>query len=110
MTYELSIRDSYVEPLANGKYKVTVNVSGLTIKQNTPVQQSPLDFVHTVTLAVYSEVLGELYLLKQQAIQMINGQQQVELILDTEPSKLVLDPDYLFIDRNRINNEQRLGN
>ncbi|MDU0113447.1 M1 family aminopeptidase [Psychrosphaera aquimarina] len=110
VTYELSIRDSYVEPLANGKYKVTVNVSGLTIKQNTPVQQSPLDFVHTVTLAVYSEVLGELYLLKQQAIQMINGQQQVELILDTEPSKLVLDPDYLFIDRNRINNEQRLGN
>lgn len=105
VTYDLNISNAKTEQLANGKYQLTANVSGLTYK-HAPLEQKK--FTHDVTVSVYSELMGESYLLQQQSVQMTNGEKQVTFILDDAPFKIVIDPDNLFIDRNRINNESKL--
>jgi len=104
VTYDLSISNAKIEQLANGKYQLTANVSGLTFKHD-PLEQK--HFTHDVTVGVYAEVLGKSYLLHQQSIQMINGFKQVTFNLAEAPSKIVIDPHYLFIDRDRVNNENK---
>jgi len=106
VTYDLNISNVKIEPLVNGKYQVTANVSGLTFK-HVPLKQS--DFTHDVTIGIYAEVMGDTYLLQQQSIQMNNGLKQVTFNVDEAPSKIVIDPNYLFIDRDRVNNESKFN-
>jgi len=103
-TYDLTISNANIETLADGKYQITANVSGLTFKHAALKQQS---FIHHVTVGVYSRVAEESYLLKKQTIQMINGAKKIRFIVDEAPFKIVIDPNYLFIDRNRVNNESK---
>jgi hypothetical protein len=105
VTYDLNMSNAKTEHLANGKYQVTASVSGTTFKHDPLIQQ---DFTHDVTVGIYSEVMGQPYLLQQQSIQMINGVKQITFILDDAPFKIVIDPHFIFIDRNRVNNESRL--
>jgi len=104
VTYDLNISNAKTEQLTNGKYQLTANVSGLTFKHD-PLEQKK--FTHDVTVGVYAEVMGQSYLLQKQSVQMKNGVKQVTFILDEPPFKIVIDPDKLFIDRNRINNESK---
>jgi len=104
VTYDLNISNAKTEQLTNGKYQVTATVSGLTFKHAPLVEKK---FTHDVTVGIYSEVMGQPYLLQQQSVQMTNGVQQVTFILDDAPFKIIIDPNNLFIDRNRINNESK---
>jgi len=40
---------------------------------------------------------------------MNNGLKQVTFNVDEAPSKIVIDPNYLFIDRDRVNNESKFN-
>jgi len=104
VTYDLNIVNAKFEQLTNGKYEVTANISGKTHK-HLLLEQG--DFAHEVSIGVYSEVMGEFYLLQQKSIKMTNGIAQATFFLDEAPFKVVIDPHYLFIDRNRINNERK---
>jgi len=106
VTYDLNISNAKIERLVNGKYQVTANVSGLIFKHD-PLKQS--DFTHDVTIGIYAEVMGDTYLLQQQSIQMNHGFKQVIFNVDEAASKIVIDPNYLFIDRDRINNESKFN-
>ena len=109
VTYDLSIAEASIEMLANGTYQVSAQVSGQSFTHLLSESPKQHPFNHRVTVTALAEVSGQAYLIQKQEIQMVDGVQSVTFMLPQRPSKLVIDPNYLFIDRNRIDNEIRIS-
>ena len=98
-----------MEKLPNGQYKVSATLVGKTFKfeQDKPVQEEP--FTHNVPIAVYSDSETNPYVLEQINVQFVDGKKEISFLLDKKPSRIVIDPQLIFIDRNRVDNEAILN-
>ena len=103
--YDLNIENASMEKLPNGQYKVSATLVGKTFKfeQDKPVQEEP--FTHNVPIAVYSDSETNPYVLEQINVQFVDGKKEISFLLDKKPSRIVIDPQLIFIDRNRVDNE-----
>lgn len=107
VTYDLSIRDGSVTQLSNGHYQVSADLVGNQMSHEHPEKASKQFFAHQVEIAVYSEIHEPIALAQQQII-LEEGEAQWTFTVPTKPVFLVLDPKYMFIDKNRTDNRFRL--
>ena len=102
--YDLNIENASVEKLANGQYEVTAIIKGNTFQfeQDKLVQEQV--FSHAVSVAIYAEENSTSKVLVQLNTELIAGKKTISVILNNKPSKIVVDPQLIFIDRNRVDN------
>ena len=106
--YDLQIEDAQIEKMTNGKYKVTAMLEGKTFKFAKDQAVKELVFEHAVPVAVYSEDAKKPKILYQFHATMNDGELPISIILDTKPGKITIDPNLMFIDRNRVDNTVNL--
>jgi ABC-2 type transport system permease protein len=103
--YDLSItlRDSILTP--SNKYKVSFELTGSTFifDDNSQLQEVP--FEHKVPVIVFGSGSEQSRVLHQTSIHLKKGKQQVTLLLNSKPGLVILDPNMMFIDRNRKDNQ-----
>jgi aminopeptidase N len=102
--YDLSIEDTKMVKNASGKYQVTATLLGKKLPFEQNKDDKEIAFQHHVPVAIYSKKSGKHYILKQFDVQLIKGKKQLSILLDEEPSKIVIDPNFMFIDRNQTDN------
>lgn len=109
VTYDLSITNAEVQKLPSGKFQVTADLTAVKYEHHVNDMTQQKVFAHNISVGAYQEVMGELYLAELQSVQMAGTSNRITFTLDQPPSKLIVDPRYLFIDRNRIDNEINLA-
>jgi len=107
--YDLRVEEAHIEKLANGHYKVTATLAGNTFKFSKEQDIQELPFVHPVPFAIYATDTKATRLLYQQSIELVNGKKLISIILDEKPSKIIVDPNLMFIDRNSVDNRSVLS-
>lgn len=105
--YDLKISNSNVELGRNGKYKITANIEAHSELFNTinsridPVSEQFVDLVYyDLTAATTKEVLNS-------KVEVIDGKGSISFETENRHGLLVIDPHYMFIDKNRANNQHR---
>lgn len=106
VTYDLAIDDASVRQVNNDEYLVSVELSGyqkfheLDNTETTP-------FNHEVELALYSATQQPIDFTNR-IVRFENGKQTLTFNVKTLPESLILDPRYMFVDHNRLDNHIQL--
>ncbi len=97
--YENAISDAKVEPLADGRYAIELDFSMRKYRNEMATENLPLaDFIE---IAIYDEAEIELQLKRYKVTQVEN---KYRIIVDEKPASVVLDPNYLLLDKEMEDN------
>lgn len=107
VTYDLAIEDANLTELKNGHYQITANLTGHQISHGSSNNREQKVFAHEVEVAAY-EASGEIITLSRKWVNFKSGKQNLTFTTPVKPALLVLDPKFMFIDKNRLDNRIRL--
>ena len=107
--YDFKVTDASVRTLNDGQYEVSVEVETRKFYANPFGEESEQPFLDSVEVALYSHSnsiasLNNAALLKIEPHQFDSVTNQFKMIVSEKPSKVVIDPDHLFIERELDDN------
>jgi hypothetical protein len=106
VTYDLAIEDASLTKLKNGHYQITASLTGHQISHDSPNNSEQKVFSHDVEVAAY-EASGDIITLSREWVNFKSSKQNLIFTTPVKPALLVLDPKFMFIDKNRLDNRIR---
>lgn len=107
--YDFKVVDASIKPLDNGKYEVSVEVETRKFYANPFGEESEQPFLDAVDVGLFSQSeSAERYnaedLIQMESRQFDSVSNQLKIIVSQKPSRVVIDPYHLFIDRELEDN------
>ena len=107
-SHDAAIKKAAVVTQDDGRYALNLHIQ-LDKWQNSTTANKAIIPNTTVAVAIYGlDADDKEILLKLHEVQMHTNNKVVSLVFNTNPTKVVLDPNYLFVDTNRENNTKEL--
>lgn len=106
--YDLSVESASVRRLDDGRYEVTVRVSGSRVTADGAGNETARELDEAVDVAVFdvhpdeAESAGSV--LERRRVVMRSGITEVRFLVDRAPAYVVVDPDITRVDKNRLDN------
>ncbi|WP_044560952.1 M1 family aminopeptidase [Azospirillum sp. B4] len=112
--YDLKVTGSSAEPLADGRYKVSLTVHTAKMQADGQGKETPEPFSQPIDVGLFLKEPGKgdfadadvIHLAKQP---IHDGDQTIELVVDRKPAFVGVDPYNKLIDRNSDDNVVQLG-
>lgn len=105
---DFGIKDMKINPIKDNKYQIILNTENKKVEADSLGKENEVNLKEYVDIAIYEKDKEQPIKVEKVRIQQKN--QQITLISDVKPEKVVLDPYRQLIDRNRDNNEKNLNN
>jgi len=107
--YDVKIKDSTVEDMADGKFKVLLNVETAKFYADTEGAQTDADFDIPVDIGLFTkspaeEGYGADHVLLLEKRRVAPGKSMIEIITDKKPTFAGIDPYNKLVDRNSNDN------
>jgi len=112
--YDLRLLSANTEPLANGQYKVTLNIDANRSQMDSNTVEQNVELNELVDIALWlKSSKRNMHMSKRTSRQppaylqkhaIKTGHNVIEIIMNEEPAKAMLDPYIHFVDRNINNN------
>ena len=103
--YDLSVESAVYEPTADGRYRVTIEVSASKSALHEGIEE-PIDMDEKLDVALFSQhpnARGFTSMFHREKLR-VRRATQLKVIVDERPEHVVLDPYLLRIEKNRIDN------
>ncbi|MFK7811914.1 MAG: ABC transporter permease/M1 family aminopeptidase [Maribacter sp.] len=101
--YDNKIEKAKVEQMANGKYRLEIDL--FTRKYKDAMLEDTLALSDYVEIGVFN---ADNTLIKLESVKIIKERNRLVIMIDEDPTKLIIDPNFILIDKNIDDNEMDL--
>lgn len=110
--YDLRVKDAKLTELADGKYQLNLTVYADKLVADEKGTETTMPLSEQIDIGVFSadpnKLSGESGVLYLQKHQIVSGENSIELLLDTKPQYVGVDPYVHLIDRDSADNIRKL--
>jgi aminopeptidase N len=105
--YDNRLTNASVETLANGKFKVTMDIEAYKIKADTIGNETRVDINDWIDIGIYADT-EESDLILEKRVKFKESNFQLTFEVDRQPIKAAIDPRRILIERVYTDNVKRL--
>ncbi|MFT6970209.1 MAG: ABC-2 type transport system permease protein [Roseivirga sp.] len=105
--YDNRLTNASVETLANGKFKVTMDIEAYKIKADTIGNETRVDINDWIDIGIYADT-EESDLILEKRVKFKESNFQLTFEVDRQPLKAAIDPRRILIERVYTDNVKRL--
>lgn len=110
--YDLRVKDAKVTELAEGKYQLNITIHADKLVADEKGSETSMPLAELIDIGVFStdpdKISGENGVIYLQKHQIVSGENSIELLLDTKPQYVGVDPYVHLIDRDSADNIRKL--
>ena len=105
--YDLSVADSSVQPLPDGRFEVTIDVAAKKFEakgDGSETEVSMQTWVDIGVLGEKSDVSQVHEVIHLEKVEIVSARQKITFVVDTQPNAVGIDPLNKLVDRNPTDN------